>query len=393
MLRRTIILSAGATMNRPENYAEDRQDGAWAGWTEPVGRNASKLRHSSASPLLKPALIAAGAAAAAAVVNYRRGRAAERAHPPIGLFLDVDGVAVHYVEKGEGPPLVLLHGNGAMAEDFVISGLLDRLAANHRVIAIDRPGYGYTERPRTRAWTAAAQAGLLRGAVQRLGVQKPVVVGHSWGAIVAMAWALDHEDELAGLVLMSGYYYPTPRRDVLFFAPPGIPVIGDIMRYTISPPLAWLIAPKLVQQIFAPHPVPRRFAERFPLDLSLRPWQLRASAEETGFMIPWAAAHQARYGTLHLPVTIITGDADQIITGSRQSMRLHADIPHSRLRVLPGLGHMIHYFAHDEIAASVALPPGRASERDADKTVRAPSRQAAGAVSHAPGAPVHSGVA
>jgi pimeloyl-ACP methyl ester carboxylesterase len=173
---------------------------------------------------------------------------------------------------------------------------------------------------------------------------------------------------------------------VPLFAPPGIPVIGDLLRYTISPPLARLIAPKLVRQIFAPRPVPRSFAERFPLDLSLRPWQLRASAEETGFMIPWAAANQGRYGTLHLPVTIITGDADHIITGSRQSMRLHVDIPHSRLRVLPGLGHMIHYFAPDEIAASVAAPPGRAFERGAGETVGAAS-------SHAPSAVMHSGAA
>jgi pimeloyl-ACP methyl ester carboxylesterase len=152
---------------------------------------------------------------------------------------------------------------------------------------------------------------------------------------------------------MSGYYYPTARRDVLVFGPPGLPVIGDVMRYTVSPALARLILPQLVETIFAPSPVPRRFAVEFPLDLSLRPWQLRASGEETGMMIPSALAAQGRYGELRLPVTILTGDRDRIITAHRQSMRLHEDIPHSDLRVLPGLGHMIHYFAQDEIAASV----------------------------------------
>jgi pimeloyl-ACP methyl ester carboxylesterase len=338
-----------------------RPEGAWLGWRAARQGKTLNARRASASQLLKPALIAAGAAATglAAALNYRRGRAAERANPPIGRFMEVDGVTVHYIEKGDGPPVVFLHGNGASVEDLVISGLMDRLAENHRVIAIDRPGYGYTGRPRSRLWTAAAQASLLREVVRRLGARKPLVIGHSWGAIVAMAWALGHERDLAGVVLMSGYYYPTPRRDVLILSPPGLPVIGDFMRYTISPPLSRLIAPKLIQRIFAPRPVPRRFAERFSIEMAVRPWQLRASAEEVGFMIPWAAAHQGRYGDLRLPVTILAGEADGIITSTRQSVRLSRDIPHSRLRVLPGLGHMIHYFAQDEIVASVEGMLGR----------------------------------
>jgi pimeloyl-ACP methyl ester carboxylesterase len=363
-------------MNRPHDLARDLANRpprrSRVGWIKALGGGVATP--DALSRIARPALIAGAAAATglAALMNYQRGRAAERAHPPIGRFMEVDGVAVHYLDRGEGPPVVLLHGNGAMAEDFVISGLVDRLARTHRVIAIDRPGYGYTGRPRSRLWTAAAQARLLREVVRRLGIERPVVVGHSWGAIVAMAWALDYQDELASLVLMSGYYYPTPRRDVFVFAPPGIPVVGDLMRYTISPPLGRLMAPKLIQKIFAPRPVPQSFSDRFPVELALRPWQLRASAEETGFMIPTAAATQARYPELRLPVMIITGDADEIITPERQSMRLHVDIPHSRLRVLPGLGHMLHYFAQDEIAAGIdAMTPG-AGERSTAEAMRPP---------------------
>lgn len=344
-------------------------DGARLGWNRALEPLAPDLGGRGA---FSPALIGLGAAAvaagAAAVLNYRRGRAAENEHPPIGAFVEVDGVAVHYVERGEGPPVVLLHGNGAMAEDFVLSGLMDRLARNHRVIAIDRPGYGYTERPRSRAWTAPAQAELMRKVMRALGVKRPVVVGHSWGATVAMSWALAHQEELAGIVLMSGYFFPTARADVLAFSPPGIPIIGDVMRYTISPPLARLMAPKLVSKVFAPRAVPSRFAGGFPIALALRPWQLRASAEETAFMIPRAALSQAHYQRLRLPVAILAGDADEIVTPKRQSMRLHEEIPHSDLRVLPGLGHMIHYFAQDEIAARVEA----ILERGGEEAVRRP---------------------
>ena len=382
-------------MDQPTALAKHGHEGAWAGWRLAAERSGPNLRRRSASPMLKPTLIAAGAAAAglAAAVNYRRGRAAERAHPPIGSFMEVDGVTVHYMDKGEGPPVVFLHGNGALIEDLVLSGLMDRLAERHRVIAIDRPGYGYTARPRDRVWTAAAQARLMRRVVHRLGVRKPVVIGHSWGAIVAMAWALAHETELAGVVLMSGYYYPTPRRDVLVFMPPGIPVIGDAMRYTITPPLARLIAPKLIERIFAPRPVPRRFAGSFPLELALRPWQLRASSEEIGLMIPWAALHRKRYRDLRLPVTIITGDEDHIITATRQSARLHADIPHSDLRVLPGLGHMIHYFAQDEIVDGVEALLDRSDERHAGNVSRPPYAALAPEARHASDAAVGSAAA
>ncbi len=96
------------------------------------------------------------------------------------------------------------------------------------------------------------QAALLHDAFASLGVEKPIVVGHSWGALVALALALDHPDDIAGLVLISGYYYPTARVDAALFAPAAIPVIGDLMRYTVSPLVGRAVAPKLVEKMFSP---------------------------------------------------------------------------------------------------------------------------------------------
>src|SRR5687768_7438671 len=156
------------------------------------------------------AALLAGAAvlAATALWNNSRARQAERDHPPRGRFLEVDGVRLHYLERGAGPPVVLLHGNVVTAEDYLWSGVLDRVAERHRVVAIDRPGFGYSDRPKGRLWTPAEQAGLLRRAFTRLGLDRPVVVGHSWGTLVALALALDHPEVVRGLVLLSGYYRP-----------------------------------------------------------------------------------------------------------------------------------------------------------------------------------------
>jgi len=192
-------------------------------------------------------LLAAGAVAtaAAAAAVYAAAKRAERRYPPTGRIVDVGGIGVHVHVAGEGPPLVLLNGNGTMVRDWIISGLVDRLARRYRVIAIDRPGYGYSERPHGRLWTARAQADLLHRTLARLGVERPIVLGHSWGTLVALALALDQPEAVRGLVLLSGYYFPTGRLDVWAFAPPAIPVLGDLMRYTVSPVLGRMLAPKL----------------------------------------------------------------------------------------------------------------------------------------------------
>lgn len=234
--------------------------------------------------------VGAAVLAAAALTNYALARRAERRNPAEGKCITVDGVRLHYIERGTGPVIVLLHGNGTMARDFVLSGVFDLLAKDHRVIAFDRPGFGFSERPRGRIWTAEAQAALLHQALLGLDVRRPVVVGHSWGTLVALALALSDQTGTAGLVVLSGYYFPSARADVALASWPAVPVLGDILRYTISPLLGRLMAPVVYRKLFAPSPVSRRFANEFPLELAVRPSQIRASAAETALMIPGAAA-------------------------------------------------------------------------------------------------------
>ncbi|WP_207476133.1 alpha/beta fold hydrolase [Arenibaculum pallidiluteum] len=307
-----------------------------------------------------------GAAAllgAAALYVRRETRRAERAHPPTGKFVEVDGVRLHFVDTGGGGPVLLvLHGNGAMIADMEISGLVDAMARRYRVIVFDRPGYGHSDRPRGRLWSAAAQAALVDAALERLGIERALLLGHSWGTQVALRLALDHPQRVAGLVLVSGYYFPTLRADTFLLTPPAIPVIGDVMRHTVSPLLGRALAPKLIARMFAPQPVPERFAAEFPLGLSLRPGQLRASAEETALMVSGAAGLEARYGELRLPVVIVAGTDDRIATFEHHAARLHEAIPGSELRALGGRGHMLHHYESDEIVDAIDTVRERAAE-------------------------------
>ena len=302
---------------------------------------------------LVPTLLGSAAAmAASALYVTSKTREAERQTPPIGQFLTVDGLRLHYVERGRGEPLVLIHGNGMMIQDFLVSGIVDDLAKRYRVIIIDRPGYGYSDRPRG-LWTPRAHATLFQKALQQLGVTQAVVLGHSWGALVAVALALQAPQLVRSLVLASGYYYPTLRADVLLSSPVAIPGIGDLMRHTVSPVVGRMLQPAMIKAMFAPASVPERFDRDFPKAMMLRPLQLRASAEDAALMTPVTVELEKHYRDLKHPVVIIVGGDDQIADIDRQSKRLHRELPNSELVVVPGMGHMIQHLAPEAVIAAI----------------------------------------
>jgi pimeloyl-ACP methyl ester carboxylesterase len=311
------------------------------------GRSASETH-----PYAVAAAVAIGVLAVSALLNRHLAKRAELDNPPVGRFLEVNGVKLHYVERGSGEPLVLLHGNGSMIEDFESSGLIDLAAENYRVIVFDRPGFGHSDRPRNVIWTPDAQAELIKGALERLGVLQAVVLGHSWGASVAVALGLKYPGFIRGLVLASGYYYPTVRPDVVALGTPSLPLIGDILSHTLSPLISRATWPLMMAQIFGPRSVPRKF-EAFPKEMALRPSQVRASAAESALMIPDAFYLRNQYADLKMPVVIIAGEQDRLIDVETQSARLHSDISQSRFRRVPGTGHMVHQTATDQVMSAI----------------------------------------
>jgi pimeloyl-ACP methyl ester carboxylesterase len=289
--------------------------------------------------------------AMAAVNRYLTMKAEER-NPPTGRFIDVDGVRLHYVERGTGDPIVLLHGNGSMIQDFDCSGLIDLAAREYRVIVFDRPGFGHSYRPRSTIWTPDAQAKLFKSALDKIGVSSAIVLGHSWGASVAVAMGFAYPALVRGLVLASGYYYPTPRADALASIATSLPLMGDILSHTLTPLLSRLTWPIMMAKIFGPQRVPSKF-RGFPQEMAVRPSQLRAAAAESTLMIPDAMMSYGRYAQLKMPVTIIAGEQDNLIDTETQSARLHSEISRSTFHRLEGNGHMIQQTATEEVMAAL----------------------------------------
>lgn len=325
-------------------------------------RSNQALRHAPPERADRPANrnraavgIAAGTAAlltAMALINTGRARRAERGAPPVGRFVEVDGVRLHYVDRGSGRPIVLLHGNWSLLQDFETSGLLPAAARKYRVIAFDRPGFGYSERPRSRIWTPVAQAALIHAALRKLGVERPIVVGHSWAALATVAMALEHPDDVSALVLLGGYYFPTARADVPLLSWPAVPLLGDVMRHTVAPILFRAAAPAMFKRMFSPLPIADAVAD-WPIELMSRPSQIYAAAADTALMVPGAAILSRRYKDLRTPTIIVGGEGDKVSTFEDQSVALHAMVPQSELVTVPGAGHMVHYAAPDTVLAAV----------------------------------------
>ncbi|MEZ2328961.1 alpha/beta fold hydrolase [Mesorhizobium sp. RCC_202] len=276
------------------------------------------------SKRIKLTMLFAAAALSLAAYNHARARKALAARS-MGRTLRVDGVDLSIIEKGSGPPLLLLHGNGSVAEDFAISGVLDLASAKHRVLAFDRPGFGGSSRPARKRWSACEQADLFHEAAANLGVHKYLVLGHSWGAWIALEMARRHAPSVAGLVLVSGYYYPPPRPGLVLAALPAVPLIGSAFRHTLLPfavRLGWRSA---MQKIFRPGPISDAFSASTK-EVASRPSQLRSVGMETALMLGAGLFTKPSYRDIDVPTGIVAGAGDRLFDAWREAERLHAEI-------------------------------------------------------------------
>ena len=318
--------------------------------------------------------IVAGAmalAGGAALTDWRAGNraaAAERAFPAEGRMLTVDGLRLHAVVKGNGPDLVMIHGASGSLRDFTFD-LTGRLAPHFRVIAFDRPGLGLSDAPPDAAVDPRVQAALLRRAAGKLGVRDPLVLGHSYGGAVAMAWALAAHDRPeagprpAGLVLLAGATHPWPGE-----LGPWYRIAATGFGQRVAIPLVSAFAPEsrvlaVLDSIFAPQPAPPGYAGHIGLGLSLRRDALRANALQVQGLKPHVAEMAPRYAALDLPIEILHGTEDTIVGLSIHSERMASEVSGAALSRMQGIGHMPHHADPDAVMAAIARAAARAGLR------------------------------
>ena len=296
--------------------------------------------------------------AAGAIVTFIGDVPIARAHPPRGRFIVIGGLRQHVVEAEPDAqaaaaqvPIVLVHGAGCNLEDMRLA--FGASLAGRRLILIDRPGHGWSERARAGS-SPAYQAAMLRAVLERLGVTRVILVGHSWGGALAARLALDDPQRVAGLVLLAPPLYPLPRAVTWFYEIMATPVLGELIAYTMLLPVGLLSIGVGFWGAFLPQLPPRHYLKRAGTLLSLRPKTFLASARDIAHLKTNLPEQAARYPQLAMPTVILTGDRDLIVAPRQHAMRFAKAVPGAKLVVLPGIGHMLHHAAADRIAAEIA---------------------------------------
>jgi pimeloyl-ACP methyl ester carboxylesterase len=263
---------------------------------------------------------------------------------PSGEFISVDGINVHLVTRGTGSPVVFIHGNSGSHLDFP-DELIEAVAADFRTIAIDRPGHGFSERPEDRVLTVEDQAEILHGVIRQLDAYKPLIVGHSWGGSLALAYALAYPEDYSGAVLLAPYAFGSEaaQSSLDFFLGatiPTLPVVGDVAIRLLTPLIGeWMIEQGL-RDAFHPMTVPVEYLESAKR-LWTRPAQVRAYAEDEKTIDESLSKLSGRFDVIRRPLVIVAGEQDAMVSHEDHAIRLHNTVSGSKLNLLPEAGHQL----------------------------------------------------
>ena len=273
-------------------------------------------------------------------------RRVEKALPPRGQFLEVSGARIHYLDKGAGPPIVIVHGLGGQMGNFTYA-LLERLTDEFRVILMDRPGSGYSRRAPGATARLTEQAAIVAEFIRKLGLERPLLVGHSLGGAIALGVALDHPEAVTALALVAPLTHVPKQVPAPFRA---LDIKSDYLRWlvawTVATPIGIRRGKAILDAIFSPDPTPEDFPIRGGGFLGLRPRSfhntssdMRADTLDLGKMV-------ARYSSLRVPVRMLYGTDDQVLDYKVHGEAMKAKSSLVGLDLVPG-GHMLPISAPD----------------------------------------------
>nr|WP_255483786.1 alpha/beta hydrolase [Rhodanobacter sp. A1T4] len=284
----------------------------------------------------------------------------EKALPPQGKFVDIGGDRIHYVEQGSGPAIVIVHGLAGQLLNFAYLPMQE-LARSHRVILIDRPGAGYSTRGAQSSAAIFSQAATVAGFIDALKLDKPMLVGHSLGGALALAVALNHPQSVSRLALIAPLTHAETDPPAAFR---GLAIPSALMRrvisHTLAIPLSIKTGAKVLEVVFGPEPVPKDFRVKGGGLLGLRPRSFYAASTDMLAISADMPTMERRYAALRLPIDVLYGRQDRVLSYRRHGEALKQKIPHATLKLVDG-GHMLPVTA-PTMTADWLLAIARSSE-------------------------------
>jgi pimeloyl-ACP methyl ester carboxylesterase len=289
--------------------------------------------------------------------THRSARRIDAFLPPKGGFVEVPGARLHVrdsgSDSGNGPAILLVHGLGGQTAHFDY-GVAEQLAKNHRVVVVDRPGSGHSTRwPGTPA-DVSTQAAALAALIDKLGLDRPTVAGHSLGGAIALTLALEHPGKVGALALVAPLTHVQDAPPAVFKA---LAIesswVRTLFAWTLATPGAIAGSKKVLAAVFAPESPPRDFAVKGGGLLSLRPRQFLASSADMQALPGHMPGVQARYGELAVPTGVLYGRDDAILDWQTNGQALADKVAGARLQLVDG-GHMLPVTQPQVVAEFVA---------------------------------------
>ena len=267
-------------------------------------------------------------------------RRVTKGFPPEGKFIDVGADRVHYTDRGQGPAIVFVHGLCGNLRNFAYLDM-ERLARSHRVIVIDRPGAGRSVRGADSPANIYAQARMVAQCIEKLGLDKPVLVGHSLGGAISLAVGLNHPHVVRRLALIAPLTHAES-------APPGAfgglvlpsPLVRRLVSWTLAIPLSIINSRKAIAAVFVPETMPRDFPFKGGGLLGLRPHVFYAASSDLVSAPEDLPDMERRYASMTVPVDVLYGRGDRILNVKRQGEALKQKLDRVNLRIIDG-GHML----------------------------------------------------
>ncbi len=273
--------------------------------------------------------------------------------PQMGQIVPVSGGSIHYVEAGDtsNPSIVMIHGLSGQLQHFTYA-LVDMLAEDFHVIALDRPGCGYSTRDNAQLGTLSEQARMIDEFLQTKGVEKPILVGHSLGGAVSLAMALDYPDRVRALALLCPLTHKVPETPAVFKALElRTEWLRNLIGNTVAVPLARKTAPHVLSEVFSPEPAPADFLDKAGGALGLRPSAFITASQDFIGADSSIEAQSARYDGLNVPGALLFGAQDPILSPAQHGTTM-AQFGF-QVEQLDGRGHMILITAPDECASFI----------------------------------------
>lgn len=267
---------------------------------------------------------------------------------PLGTFADVKGERMHFVDQGQGSPILMIHGASGNLGDMELRLAPALRAAGHRVITIDRPGLGLSSRRDPGLQEITAQADLVVALMDQLGVEAPTVVGHSLGGAVSLAMAVHHPERVGALVDLSGVSHAWDGSVWWPYAVAGMPVVGWYFCNALMPVVGLALYDVSVDSTFTPEPAIADYSALTQTKMVMRPQTFCNNAADVRALNDGVAGLNAGYADLTEPFDVVFGTEDYV-SPDLHAVGLDRDAPGARITLIEGAGHMIHHTQFDTV--------------------------------------------